>query len=133
MPEVYNPAEAGNDEHHRQPVQHAERDVTAREHEPRAGGDEQRAAGHLRPAAPEARPAEALLRRHCLRQPGAEHEQADDAGALNGPEGVGVEVLRRDEAEMVQVEREMERRHPDDGAATQGVEPVEPSRRVRSL
>ena len=44
--------------------------------------------------------------------------------ALHRPDRVAVEVLV-DEAEVVEVEAEMERRHPDDGDAAQRVEPVE--------
>ena len=44
--------------------------------------------------------------------------------ALHGPERVAVEVLL-DEAEVAQVEAEVEDRHPDDREAAQGVEAVE--------
>jgi hypothetical protein len=44
-----------------------------------------------------------------------------------------VEVLRRDEAEVVQVEREVKGRHPDDGTAAQCIEPVESPRRGGEL
>ena len=54
----------------------------------------------------------------------AGHEQRDDAGALHGPERIEVEVLA-DEAEVVEVEAEVERRHPDDGDAAQRVEAIE--------
>ena len=43
--------------------------------------------------------------------------------ALQRPERIVVKVLL-DEAEVVQVEREMEHRHPDHGQAAQGVESV---------
>src|SRR4051812_41683736 len=58
-----------------------------------------------------------------LAEPGAEKKERDDAGALQGPERVAVEVLP-DEAEMVQVEAEVEGRHPDDGDGAQRVEAV---------
>ena len=44
--------------------------------------------------------------------------------ALQGPERIGVEVLA-DEAEVVEVEAEMEHRHPDDRDGAQRVEAVE--------
>ena len=36
----------------------------------------------------------------------------------------------RDEAEVVEVEREVKARHPDDGAAAQCIQPIEPARCV---
>ena len=92
-------------------------------HEP--SDHQQRAAGDLRPAAPEARPAPgAAPSAIAWPAPAQNRNRRDDAGALHGPERVGVEVLV-DEAEVVQVEAEVERRHPDDGDAAQRVEAVE--------
>jgi hypothetical protein len=105
-------------------VQHAEADEAAREHQPRAQADQQRTRRHLHPALPEPRPALPLLERDRLADAGAEHEQADDDGALARPERVGVEVLL-DPTDMVQVEAEMEQRHPHDGQAAQRIEAVE--------
>ena len=73
-----------------------------------------------------------LLLRRSDRLAGADagHEQGDDAGALHGPERIDVEVLA-DEAEVVEVEAEVERRHPDDGDAAQRVEAIEARRGAR--
>ena len=60
------------------------------------------------------------------RKAGAEQEQRDDAHPLPGPERVAVEVLPRlEQAEVVQVEREVERRHPQHRDAAQRVDAVE--------
>jgi len=66
------------------------------------------------------------MQRRGQRQAGAEQEQADDGAALHGPQRVAVEVLlRHKEAEVVEVEGEVEARHPDDRHAAKRVQPVE--------
>ena len=115
---------AGGDQHHRQPVQHTKVDEAARKHEPGAQRHQQRAARHLRPAAPEARPALPLRHGHRLPHAGGEQEQADDGAALPGPDRVFVEVLV-DVAGVVEIEREVEGRHPQHGQAAQRVQALQ--------
>jgi hypothetical protein len=103
------------------------------EHQRRAGADEQRAQRHLRPALPEAPPPLPRLQGQRLPDAGGEQEQADDARALHGPQRVAVEVVARlEQAEMVEVECEVESRHPHDGDGAQQVQALE-ARRARQL
>ena len=128
QPPAQRRREPRDDQHHGHAVQHAEADPAARKHPPRTQADQQCAAGHLGPAAPEARPALRRLQRHRLAEPGAEQEQADDDGALARPEGVVIEILPwLDEAEEIEIEAEVEDRHPDDRRAAQRVQAVETS------
>ena len=61
-----------------------------------------------------------------LTEAGAEQEQAQDGGALQRPGRIAIEVLV-DETEVVQVEREVVQRHPDQREGAQGVERIEAS------
>ena len=66
------------------------------------------------------------MKGHGLAHAGAEQKQADDAGPLHGPQRVAVEVVwRLQQPEVIQVEAEVESRHPDDRQPTQRVQAVE--------
>jgi hypothetical protein len=119
--------QATGHEHHGHAVEHAEADPAARNIQAEPAETEQRAAGrHRQPAPPEARPRLPGVQRRGLPEPGAQQEEADNCGALQRPEGVGVEVLPRlQPAGSGSGRAAAEDRHPDDGHAAQGVQPVE--------
>ena len=66
------------------------------------------------------------MNRHRLAQAGGEKKQAQDGGALPGPERVNQKILPP-VAKVVQVKAEMEHRHPDHRKTAQRVN------RVKSL
>ena len=62
-----------------------------------------------------------------LRQTGTKQEQADDHSPLPDPDRIVAKVLHPI-AKMAQIKAEMENRHPDHGAAAQGVHGVKTHR-----